>query len=811
MQFLGRARFATSCACLTVAVALLALTSFSLAANATELTYPPGGLVLKSNQSVAAGAITLQMMSNCVLALTNGSRQTLWQSTPSRSSCSSPQATFDASGNLVVSGIVNGKSTTFWASYTSGSSELILSDAVPYLAIMNSDATPAWQASGSLTLEAIYPPMMTTIGARGGLYSRDIQKRPALPIAAADRVDNFQAADGNEVQVLVKAPAPKSVAVYAVPPYPMTPKQKVLDYLSGAIAYATGSNPSGTVYGSVVFPKATYEVEDFSGCDNARGANGYQHWEIANVTDLVIDGQGSTLNFNGLCKGIEMDWVQRIVFKNFNIDWPKVQVAVLGTIQNVNTQAGTMQVVIDSNYHVDKNPVIESITLWDRQNNYWSLINPSEDEGVEGYVKYAGGQTFNAPDWVGFQNGDSVVARFFAGEAPAVTVDDSQDVTIENVNVYGATGVGFIFTLDRGFRLANSQVTRLPGSTRPISIGADAIHMQGDQGDIIIEGNTLEYQGDDGLNINTEMWCNSTVSGSNWQPCNPSLAGKTKQPASSFFVYSWWENIWLKGDALGFFDSDFFLAGFSKVQNVVTNPNVSTELEFSSPSPARAQFLADLNYGGARYLIRNNNFLHNRARGVLLQTSEGLVTGNTFDGQTLHSIYVIASPYWGEGPGAQNLIIANNRISNPGNYIQSTSDPASVLGAVIVAAENNQAFTIPSCRPLHQNVIFSGNTVQNAPGPGFFISTTNNVIMSGNQLTNTNQSNSWLGTYGTASSTGSIVVTQASNVFFQANELSGSSGPISIDTDTTSGIVGLTAAPQRRANQKVNWCQQPGS
>jgi Right handed beta helix region len=781
------------------AVVLFAFATSSLAAAATELSYDPGGVTLAAGQSISSGPITLQMKTDCVLALTNASKHTLWQSGPGETACSSPQAAFEKDGSLAVSSMVNGQRSVLWSSHTSGSSKLVLLQKGPYLTIMNSDGSPAWKALGALTLDSIDPPLVATVGARGGLYSRHIQTRPALSIASGDRVVNFQAADANEVQVVVKAPAPKSNEVYQAPPYPMTPKQRVLDYLSGAIAYATGSNPSGNVYGAVIFPKAVYEVEDFRGCDSARGANGYNHWEIANITDLVIDGQGSTLNFNGLCEGIEMDWVQRVAFKNFTIDWPKVELAGLGTVQNVDATAGTMELLIDSNYHVDRSTPIEAITSWDTINNYWSLANPAEDESIpvgKGYTKYLGGHLFQVPDWASFNNGDRVIARFFAGEAPAVVINDSQDVSIENVNVYGATGSAFMFSLGRGFRLATSQVTRLPGSNRLISIAGDAIHMAGDQGDIIIEGNTIGYQGDDGLNLNATMWCHSMSGNSNAQPCNPSLAGASGGSASNLVVYNWFENVWQPGDTLGFFDSDFFPSGFGKVESTSTNPNVSTELNFSSSSPAHAQFLADLNYGGARYVIRNNNFLHNRARGVLLQTSEGLVTGNTFDGQTMHSIYVISSPFWGEGPGAQNLTIANNKILNAGNYIQDSTNPASVLGAVVVAAEDNTAFTIPSSVPLHQNVIFSDNAVDDAPGPGFFISTTNNVIMRGNRLVNTNQSDAWTATYGTATSAGSIVVTQASNVFFQANQLSGSSGPISIDTDSTSGITGLTSAPK---------------
>jgi len=54
----------------------------------------------------------------------------------------------------------------------------------------------------------------------------------------------------------------------------------------------------------------------------------------------------------------------------------------------------------------------------------------------------------------------------------------------------------------------------------------------------------------------------------------------------------------------------------------------------------------------------------------------------------------------------------------------------------------------------------------------------------------------WTATYGTATSAGSIVVTQASNVFFQGNEFSGSSGPVSVDKDSTSGITGLTSGQE---------------
>jgi hypothetical protein len=784
-------------ACLTCVVALSVLNGSSMALTPTEVSYLPGGLTLAAGQSVSTGAITLGMNSDCNLTLSNASGQLLWQSGTTRTSCTSPQAAFDSGGSLVVSSSVDGQTTTLWTSLTSGSSELILSQAVPYLEITNSDDSAAWKAQGAMTLADINPAMVATIGERGGLYSQYIHKELNLPISSGDRVDNFQASDGDEVQILIKAPTPPSTEVYYVPPYPITPGQTVSSYLYSAIAYAKGANPAGTIYGSVVFPKATYEVEDFPGCDEARGANGYVHWQIVKVTDLTIDGRGSTLNFNGLCQGIQMDGVQRIAFKNFNLAWPKIQLASLATVEGVNSQTQTMKLVFDPNYHVDENTVFEYFTAWDREHNYWSLKTPNEDEGANySTYRYLGGQTFlvyNGSQAI-FHDGDTVLARHFAGEAPALVIIESDDVDVDTVNVSGATGSAFQFTYGRGFRLANSQVFRAPGSL--ISIAGDAVHMTTDEGNIIIEGNTIGYQGDDGLNLNTWMMCNSMKKGTNARPCYPTLGGDAGGSASSLAVYSWWENLWLADDQLLFLDPNLFFTDLSTIQNVVTDGHVLTQLNFASPSPAQAQFVVDLRLNNARYMIRNNSFLHNRARGVLLQTSEGQLTGNTFDGQTMHSIYVISSPFWGEGPGAQNLLVANNKVVTVGNYNENTADPSTVLGAIIVAAENNQAYTIPSWAPLHQNVIFSGNVVEDTPGPGFFISTANNVIMQDNQLVNTNQALSWIGTYGTATSAGSIVVTQATNVFFQGNEIEGTSGPISIDTESTSGISGLPAAPR---------------
>jgi hypothetical protein len=64
-----------------------------------------------------------------------------------------------------------------------------------------------------------------------------------------------------------------------------------------------------------------------------------------------------------------------------------------------------------------------------------------------------------------------------------------------------------------------------------------------------------------------------------------------------------------------------------------------------------------------------------------------------------------------------------------------------------------------------------------------------NVVLSNNQFINTNLSHVQAANFGTANLSGSVVVTQAHNVYIAKNSTQGATtGPVSIDTKSTDGI-----------------------
>jgi Right handed beta helix region len=189
---------------------------------------------------------------------------------------------------------------------------------------------------------------------------------------------------------------------------------------------------------------------------------------------------------------------------------------------------------------------------------------------------------------------------------------------------------------------------------------ADTVHIADNTGDIIIEDSTFGYQGDDGINIHGAV-------GTFEREADNSLHW-TAGGESSYAPYGWISNT----DTLGFFNGTFGFLGTTSLQSR-SNPKIGLSLNLKDSAPKGTTQLADLSRVSARFIIRNNTFLFNRARGLLLQSSHGLVENNSFTGQIMHGIIVGAGS--SEGPGVQNVVFRGNRFSNVGSFPTTAFPP----------------------------------------------------------------------------------------------------------------------------------------
>ena len=616
------------------------------------------------------------------------------------------------------------------------------------------------------TLAYYDPTLAKAVSAFGPLFSQSIPHSSDEAEATGDFVERFQAPDGSTVRVLVKKPAPaQPKKILEVPPLP--DGQAANDYFNGAISKAISEG-----YAAVVFPRGTYDFQTPPAKQS--------HVMIQGAKDLTIDGQGSTLNFaSPLTGGVSISNSQRVIFKGFNIDWPRELMASVGTIISVDKQHQTMRVRIAPQYKVDAETPIVALSPWDPtsdpKNPHFSLTNfYKEQYDNNTRTVYLGNNTFEVPYWNGYiAAGDIVLIRHWGG-APwrsAVEAGGSSNLDFENVNIYASPYLGFSLSGGGGYRLSHCSVTRL-NPARLISASADGVHIADSTGDILIEDSTFAYQGDDGINIHGAM-------GMFDREPDQSLHWKAGGESS------WAPYGWARGtDVIGFFGDTLGFLGTTSLTSL-SHPKIGLSINLKESAPQGATQMVDLSRAGARFVIRNNQFRFNRPRGILLETSLGLVENNSLEGQTGHGIVVGVWP-GGEGPGVQNVVFRGNQFTNVGSFPPVAIPSQDVhLGALVVAVQDGPE-NVSSMIPVFEGLVFDNNRFTNLQGPGLYLTRANAAVVVNNRFRNTNLSKA-NASLSAAGLNGAIVINHAQNVSLSGNSTD-HAGPIFIDPKNTTGI-----------------------
>jgi hypothetical protein len=350
--------------------------------------------------------------------------------------------------------------------------------------------------------------LVKAMEAYGPLFSKHIPRSNAEPAAPGDFVEKIVAPDGGEVRVLVKAPAPAEPGKI-MKVAPIASGESANDYFDRAIKEAISG-----AYAAVIFPKAVYNFV-------APPAASPGHWLIKGAKDLTIDGQGSTLNFaSPVVAGVTIGSSQRVIFKNFNIDWPNELMASVGTIASTDQARHSMTVKIEPQYHVDASTHIVALSLWDAKsdpkNPHLALKNYREQYTNNTHTLYLGNNTFEIPYWnLNLKAGDVMMIRHW-GWAPwknAIQTGTSYNLDFENVNIYASPYLGFLLSGGGGYRLSRCSVTR-HNASRLISSAADTVHISDITGDIIIEDSTFGYR------RNQHPWCDRHVRPAGQQFCS---------------------------------------------------------------------------------------------------------------------------------------------------------------------------------------------------------------------------------------------------------------------------------------------------
>lgn len=325
---------------------------------------------------------------------------------------------------------------------------------------------------------------------------------------------------------------------------------------------------------------------------------------------------------------------------------------------------------------------------------------------------------------VGFQNAVRAVGK------------ENADITFEALTVQSYPQMGITAAGFRGLHLKNNRV--VPRAGAKISGRADAYHVNGMVGDVIIEGNEARGQGDDGLNVRgTDL--------SLRKPFDPTSPSVTIEEA--------WDAFTEPGDLVVLqTNGNEPLA----LVRVVRRTGLVLELDWGSCDVAcrrgiagklagtldaddagQAAIAFNLSRASTRALVLNNRFSFSAGRGTLVQSPNVVVRRNEYRAVAGAGVLAtVENAAFNDGPGPTNVAIVGNSLENVG--LRKDSGHPQRNGAIAIACSREEALgegeLLSGFAPVAFRVLVRGNSIQGRGYAGVLATFAREVEVSANTI-----------------------------------------------------------------------------
>lgn len=236
--------------------------------------------------------------------------------------------------------------------------------------------------------------------------------------------------------------------------------------------------------------------------------------------------------------------------------------------------------------------------------------------------------------------------------APAFQVKYSNNVTIENVVVHHALGMGYLFERSDNITLLNSGVYLRKGAPRVVSSTADATHFANCKGDILIEGCRFENMLDDGTNVHgTYVVVDQIIDAK-------TVRLELKHFEQLGFCFA------AEGDEMWFIHTPHVAkASEGKVASVRTINERYFEITFEDklPTTLKEGDLLENKTWNPKFTMRGCSISNHRARNVVLKTPlKTVIEDNNFSSMMSAILFRGESYYWYESGIVEDVLIRNN-------------------------------------------------------------------------------------------------------------------------------------------------------
>lgn len=129
---------------------------------------------------------------------------------------------------------------------------------------------------------------------------------------------------------------------------------------------------------------------------------------------------------------------------------------------------------------------------------------------------------------------------------------------------------------------------------------------------------------------------------------------------------------------------------------------------------------------GDGFVVKGNSILNNRARGMLITASNGLIENNIISGSTIAGIVISPELYWLQSDYSSQIVIRGNKIKNVSRA--AVGPWSNQVGGIVITAE------IPRGK-LHRDILIEGNSFEQIYGAAVVIRHADRVHLKDNHFT----------------------------------------------------------------------------
>lgn len=490
---------------------------------------------------------------------------------------------------------------------------------------------------------------------------------------------------------------------------------------------------------------------------------------IHDIQDLTIEGCSSQLFFHLPVPYFDILDAQRIHMKDLILDWDweSGPLATVGVVQAVAEDGSSMDVRFPSQTSVPENMEIRIVGPYDPHR-----YTPGAQKGIEfrpyvdDHIHLSGDEKtdeqmqhlvrelsnvllpkmekladnvlriyFRRPQWAKqhFAPGQCYNFRHYEYDGCAVRTGRSSHITLERITIYGCPGHGFFSSGGvHHLHFDHCKIQPRPGTSHSVSVSVDCLHVGNSQGQFIIEDCDFSGAGDDCINLHD----NSSM-GIRRLSDHSLLALRVAESALQY----------APGSKIELRNPDLSPIGYEAT--VLSVQYQSQErtciLEVDNPLPQQLSQEAVIFHRSFHtdfYIIRNCRFHNNRARGVLLQGSHGLVENNLFENIQGAAIQIETGceSRWSEGQGVTDLLIRSNVI----RHCDLNAWQMAVIYMGVYLPDGRTDY------PVFDNIEICQNTIVDCPRLAGFFSSCQNIFVHHNAVINAGQLDYSIPCYGSS-------------------------------------------------------------